>query len=168
MSAHPHTHHAPNEIRCKVMTVSDTRTKADDKSGRLIRELLEEQGYQVLGQEIVADEKKEIGRALLSGCRQQNIGVVLVTGGTGIAERDVTYEVVENLLEKELPGFGELFRMLSYSEDIGSAAMMSRAIAGVISSTAIFSMPGSSGAVRLAMKRLILPELSHVVSEIRK
>lgn len=168
MSAHVHKNNTPEQVRCKVITVSDTRTEETDKSGKLIRELLKEQGHQALTYEIVKDEQKSIGQALLSGCRQENTDVVLLTGGTGIAKRDVTYEVVKNLLEKELPGFGELFRMLSYTEDIGSAAMMSRAIGGAISDAAVFSMPGSSGAVRLAMNRLILPELGHVVLETRK
>ncbi|HET7578162.1 MAG TPA: MogA/MoaB family molybdenum cofactor biosynthesis protein, partial [Bacillales bacterium] len=116
----------------------------------------------------VKDEQESIREAVLSGCNREDAEVVLINGGTGIARRDVTYEVVEDLLEKEIPGFGELFRMLSYTEDIGSAAMLSRAIAGTAQDTAIFSMPGSSGAVRLAVNKLILPELGHVVAEIRK
>lgn len=104
----------------------------------------------------------------MHGCEQTNIDVVLTNGGTGIAKRDVTIETVKEIIEKEIVGFGELFRMLSYTEDIGSAAILSRAIAGVANDTAIFSTPGSSGAVRLAMTKLILPELGHVVREIRK
>lgn len=167
MSSHLHNT-ASGQIRCKVITVSDTRTKETDKSGTLIRDALEDQGHHVRSYTLVADEQTAIEQALFSGCNEADIDVVLLSGGTGIARRDVTYEVVEKGLEKQLPGFGELFRMLSYEEDIGSAAMLSRAISGVLSDTAVFSMPGSSGAVQLAMNRLILPEISHVVSEIRK
>lgn len=168
MVLHIHKQSEPEHIRCKVVTVSDTRTEKTDKSGKIIRELLEEHGHQISSYEIVVDEQKPIKEAIVSGCNQQDVDAVLLNGGTGIAKRDVTYEVVRGLLEKELPGFGELFRMLSYTEDIGSAAMLSRAIAGTVSGTAVFSMPGSSGAVKLAMNKLILPELGHVISELRK
>lgn len=168
MAVHVHKEQAPKLIRCKGITVSDTRTKETDKSGKLIRDLLEAQSYEIAAYEIVKDERNTIKEAIVSGCSRGDVDVVLLNGGTGIAKRDVTYEVVEELLEKELPGFGELFRMLSYTEDIGSAAMLSRAIAGTAFGTAVFSMPGSSGAVKLAMNKLILPELGHVVAEIRK
>jgi molybdopterin adenylyltransferase len=168
MSVTEHKKEAPHIVRCKVITISDTRTKDTDKSGKLMMDLLKEAGHEVVSYEIVKDEKEAIREAILSGCEQTNIDVVLTNGGTGIAKRDVTIETVKEIIEKEIVGFGELFRMLSYTEDIGSAAILSRAIAGVANDTAIFSTPGSSGAVRLAMTKLILPELGHVVREIRK
>jgi molybdopterin adenylyltransferase len=168
MSVTEHKKEAPHIVRCKVITISDTRTKDTDKSGKLMMDLLKEAGHEVVSYEIVKDEKEAIREAILRGCEQTNIDVVLTNGGTGIAKRDVTIETVKEIIEKEMVGFGELFRMLSYTEDIGSAAILSRAIAGVANDTAIFSTPGSSGAVRLAMTKLILPELGHVVREIRK
>ncbi|GLH64637.1 MogA/MoaB family molybdenum cofactor biosynthesis protein [Parageobacillus sp. G301] len=168
MSVTEHKKEAPHIVRCKVITISDTRTKDTDKSGKLMMDLLKEAGHEVVSYEIVKDEKEAIREAILRGCEQTNIDVVLTNGGTGIAKRDVTIETVKEIIEKEIVGFGELFRMLSYTEDIGSAAILSRAIAGVANDTAIFSTPGSSGAVRLAMTKLILPELGHVVREIRK
>lgn len=168
MSVNEHKKEAPRVIRCKVITVSDTRTEETDKSGKLMMQLLQEAGHEVLDYEIVKDEKEAIRAAVLRGCEHTEIDVVLTNGGTGIAKRDVTIETVKEIIEKEIVGFGELFRMISYTEDIGSAAMLSRAIAGVANNTAIFSTPGSTGAVRLAMTKLILPELRHVVREIRK
>lgn len=168
MSVSEHKKATPTSVTCKVITISDTRTKETDKSGKLMISLLEENGYTVLQYEIVKDEEPYIERAICDGCENKEIDVVLTNGGTGIAKRDVTIETVSRLLDKEIVGFGELFRMLSYTEDIGSAAILSRAIAGVSKDTAIFSTPGSSGAVKLAMKKLILPELGHVVSEIKK
>jgi molybdenum cofactor biosynthesis protein B len=168
MSVTEHKKEAPRIIKCKVITISDTRTFETDKSGKLMIELLEEAGHKVVEYDIVKDEKEDIRQAILRGCEQPDIDVVLTNGGTGIAKRDVTIETVKKIIEKEIIGFGELFRMLSYTEDIGSAAMLSRAIAGVANDTAIFSTPGSTGAVRLAMTKLILPELRHVVREIRK
>lgn len=168
MSVTEHKRESRITIRCKVVTVSDTRTKETDKSGQLMMALLRENGMEVRDYEIVKDEELFIHQAIISGCEDENIDVVLVNGGTGIAKRDVTIETVQKIIEKEMVGFGELFRMLSYTEDIGSAAILSRAIAGVALNTAIFSTPGSTGAVRLAMNKLILPELAHVVKEIRK
>jgi molybdopterin adenylyltransferase len=168
VSTEQHKKEAPKSVSCKVITVSDTRTPDTDKSGKLMMDLLKEAGHVVLSYEIVKDEREAIRESILRGCEQANIDVVLTNGGTGIAKRDVTIETVKEIIEKEIVGFGELFRMLSYTEDIGSAAILSRAIAGVANDTAIFSTPGSSGAVRLAMTKLILPELGHVVREIRK
>jgi molybdopterin adenylyltransferase len=168
MSVTEHKKDAPSDIRCKIITVSDTRTIDSDKSGALIKSLLEEHNFFVQEHEIVKDENEQIKASVLSGCESNVIDAILLNGGTGIAKRDVTIEVVQSLLNKEIVGFGELFRMLSYTEDIGSAAILSRAIAGVCQDTAIFSMPGSSGAVKLAMNKLIIPELGHVVQEIRK
>jgi molybdopterin adenylyltransferase len=168
MSVTEHKKEAPNVVRCKVITISDTRTKDTDKSGKLMIDLLKNAGHEVVDYVIVKDEKEAIRAAVLQGCERTDIDVVLTNGGTGIAKRDVTIEAVKEIIEKEILGFGELFRMLSYTEDIGSAAILSRAIAGVANDTAIFSTPGSSGAVRLAMTKLILPELGHVMREIRK
>lgn len=168
MSVQDHKRAAPKQVRCRIITVSDTRLYETDQSGQLIRELLLENGHEVVNYLIVKDETDAIRQAILSGVCDAQTEVVLVNGGTGIAKRDVTIETIQPMLEKEIVGFGELFRMLSYTEDIGSAAMLSRAIAGICKDTAIFSMPGSTGAVKLAMTRLILPELSHVIREIRK
>lgn len=151
-----------------VVTISDTRTENTDKSGQLIVDLLEKAGHHIIRKTIVSDEREVIAQTIKEGCETDDIDVIITNGGTGISYRDVTVETVKGLLDKEIHGFGELFRMLSYTEDIGSAAIMSRAIAGVSQHTAIFSTPGSSGAVKLAMEKLILPELSHVVHEIQK
>lgn len=167
-SANQHKQEAPAHVRCFVVTVSDTRTVETDKSGRLIAELLETHGHAVAGRRIVPDDKATISALLRETAEDPAVDAVLLSGGTGISARDVTVEAVQQLLDKELPGFGELFRYLSFTEDIGSAAMLSRAVAGSIGRTAIFAMPGSIGAVRLAMTRLILPELGHVMRELRK
>lgn len=155
-------------VTCMVVTVSDTRNTTTDKSGKLIVELLKEAGHQIEAWEIIPDEKDSIRQTIEVGRKNKAIDVIITNGGTGIADRDVTIETVRPLLDKEMPGFGEIFRALSYTEDIGSAAILTRAIAGVSNHTAVFSVPGSSGAVRLAMEKLILPELSHVVHEIQK
>ncbi|WP_019154841.1 MogA/MoaB family molybdenum cofactor biosynthesis protein [Robertmurraya massiliosenegalensis] len=168
MSTTEHKKEAPNKVHCKVITVSDTRTKETDKSGQTMISLLEASGHAIVDYVIVKDEAEAIREAVLQGCEASNIDVVLTNGGTGIAKRDVTIETVKAIFEKEITGFGELFRMLSYQEDIGSAAILSRAIAGVVNNKAVFSTPGSTGAVKLAMNRLILPEIGHVVRELRK
>lgn len=168
MSTEEHKHEAPRTVRCKVITVSDTRDQSTDKSGRLMIDLLEQAGHQIVDYVIVKDEVNQIQNEILKGCDREDIDVILTNGGTGIAKRDVTIETVQGLLEKDMAGFGELFRMLSYQEDIGSASILSRAIAGVVKNKAVFSTPGSSGAVKLAMNKLILPEIGHVVREIRK
>jgi molybdopterin adenylyltransferase len=163
-----HKAEAPKIVRCKIITVSDTRTQDTDKSGKLMHQYLEESHHQVNAYDIVKDEQIEIKRAIENGIQQTDIDAILINGGTGIAKRDVTIEVIENMLDKEIPGFGEIFRMLSYTEDIGSAAILSRATAGVVQDKAIFATPGSSGAVKLAMEKLIIPELGHVIREINK
>ena len=168
MSNQEHKKEAPKTVKCQVITVSDTRDHVSDKSGRLMIELLEKEGHQIVDYVIVKDEETPIKTEILRGCEREDVDVILTNGGTGIAKRDVTIETVQNLLDKEIVGFGELFRMLSYQEDIGSAAILSRAIAGVVKNTAVFSTPGSSGAVNLAMNKLILPEIGHVVREIKK
>ena len=152
-------------VRCFVLTISDTRTAETDASGDAIAQALTSAGHDVAGRRIVRDEPatvREIVRA-----ESRNVPVIVTTGGTGITARDSTYEAISALLDKQLDGFGELFRMLSY-EQVGSAAMLSRACAGSIGTTAIFALPGSEQAVRLAMDKLILPEIGHVVRELQR
>lgn len=158
-----HKERAKKSVACFVVTVSDTRDEKTDQSGQLIKSLLAENGHTLSGYRIVKDEAAQIEALLEETLLRNNIDAIIVNGGTGISPRDVTYEVVSRLLEKKLDGFGELFRFLSY-QDIGSAAVMSRAVAGVARGKALISLPGSRGAVELAMKRLILPELGHMVS----
>ena len=160
-----HKQQAKDAVTCAVITVSDTRTEEDDKSGKLIHELLEDGGHQVGRYEVVPDEADRIRKLVAEIAEKGECQAILTNGGTGIAARDTTYEAIVELLEKRLDGFGEVFRFLSW-EDIGSGAMLSRAVAGVYKDTMIFCMPGSSGAVRLAMEKLIVPELSHLVWEI--
>lgn len=167
-STEQHRREAPSSVRCLVVTVSDTRTPETDRSGALARELLEASGYAIAGMRIVPDEYERIQALLREAADDPAVEAVLLNGGTGIAGRDTTYEAVRDVLHKEMPGFGEIFRMLSFTEDIGSAAILSRAIAGTIGTTAVFSMPGSTGAVKLAMTRLIVPELRHVMRELYK
>ncbi|HHT7190570.1 TPA: MogA/MoaB family molybdenum cofactor biosynthesis protein [Bacillus cereus] len=168
MSVTEHKKQAPKEVRCKIVTISDTRTEETDKSGQLLHALLKEAGHIVTAYEIVKDDKESIQQAVLAGYHREDVDVVLTNGGTGITKRDVTIEAVSALLDKEIVGFGELFRMISYLEDIGSSAMLSRAIGGTIGRKVVFSMPGSSGAVRLAMNKLILPELGHITFELHR
>lgn len=162
-------HHAeaPNRLRVAVISVSDTRTIETDMSGALIVDLLREAGHEVADRRIVPDEPLRLTPLLQTLRETSTIDAVLMTGGTGISPRDQTYEVVSSLLTKPLPGYGELFRMLSY-EEIGPAAMLSRAIGGLMGTTVVLVMPGSRAAVRLAMEKLILPELPHLVQQARK
>jgi len=162
-----HKQHAAKQVTCMVITISDTRTKETDTSGQLIVKLLEQNGHTVTRKHIVADEPEAIRTLLQEAIALEDVRVVICHGGTGISLRDRSYEAIAALLEKRLDGFGELFRMLSY-QDIGSAAMMSRAIAGIAEGTVIFSTPGSRGAVELAMEKLILPELGHLIWELDK
>ncbi|HLS08230.1 molybdenum cofactor biosynthesis protein B [Lentibacillus sp.] len=167
MSVHQHKQ-GKESINCMIITISDTRTEESDKSGNLMAALLEEAGHVVAEKTIVPDQMHAIRDSVTNGCENANVDIILTNGGTGIANRDVTIETIQPMLDKEMSGFGEIFRVLSYQEDIGSAAALSRAIAGVIGRTAIFATPGSSGAVKLAMNKLIVPELNHVVNELRK
>ena len=160
-----HIAQAKDPVTCAVLTISDTRTKADDKSGQIIRELVENAGHDIAFYRVVKDDAAQIRNLIKRIAEAGECHVILTNGGTGIAARDTTYEAVTSLLEKRLDGFGEVFRFLSW-EDIGSGAMLSRAVAGVYKDAMIFCMPGSSGAVRLAMEKLIVPELSHLVWEI--
>jgi len=153
-----HRSDAPTHVSCFVVTCSDSRAHADDVSGRALREGLEAAGHSVVGQTVVRDEPEQIRAAVERGL-EGGARAVLITGGTGITKRDQTVEAIRPLLEKEIPGFGELFRMLSFQE-IGSAAWLSRAL--------VFVLPGSPNAVRLALDRLILPELGHAVRELSR
>ena len=162
-----HRSQAPASLNLAVLTVSDSRTLETDTSGALIVALAEEAGHRVIARAIVADEHDRIRPLLLQYATTPELHAILVTGGTGISPRDQTFETVSALLSKPLPGYGELFRMLSYAE-IGPACMLSRAVAGLIGAVAILVMPGSRAAVQLAMTRIILPELPHLVREARK
>ncbi|TQS76278.1 MogA/MoaB family molybdenum cofactor biosynthesis protein [Ornithinibacillus gellani] len=157
-----------DHVSCLVITVSDTRTVENDRSGQLMVSLLKKAGHTIYDKKIIPDEQEAIQQAIETGCQNSEIEVILTNGGTGVAKRDVTIETMRPLLDKEIPGFGELFRWLSYREDIGTGAIMSRAAAGVRDVTTIFSLPGSTGAVRLGMERLILPEITHIVYEAKK
>ena len=148
-----------------MVTISDTRTEATDSSGAAIVELLTAAGHEITRRKLVKDDPTAVRNAVLSG--RTAADVIITTGGTGITARDNTYETIASLLDRRLDGFGELFRMLSYT-DIGAAAMLSRATAGSIGTTAVFALPGSENAVRLAMTKLILPEIGHVVRELRR
>lgn len=166
-STEEHRAEAPTEVSCAVLTISDTRTEDDDRSGQLIRQHLSYRNHRVTDYRIVKDEAEQITETLTAWIADPEIQAIITNGGTGISGRDVTYGAITGLLEKELPGFGELFRMLSWDE-VGAAAMLSRATAGVAGGTVIFSTPGSSNAVKLAMEKLIGPELGHIVHELTK
>ncbi len=162
-----HRQQAPKHVSCAVVTVSDTRTVSTDVGGRTAVELLQSAGHRVAARDILPDEPEALATLLQMLCRRADIDAILLTGGTGLGSRDQTFETLTRLLEKPLPGYGELFRSLSFQE-IGPAAMLSRATAGVMMRTVVLSMPGSPAAVRLALERLILPELGHLVREARR
>ncbi len=166
-STQAHRKEAPGDVRCFILVVSDTRTLETDKGGALIEKLLEKAGHTVLARQIVRDEAADIERTVREA--SEGIGdpeVVIVTGGSGIGARDCTPDALRPLIGKELPGFGEIFRVLSF-EEVGAAAMLSRAFAGVMGRTLLFVLPGSTNAVKLAMEKLIVPELGHLVREVR-
>ncbi|MGE0445458.1 MAG: molybdenum cofactor biosynthesis protein B [Vicinamibacterales bacterium] len=167
MSHVEHKAQAPRSIACYVLTVSDTRTAETDTSGRAIESLLSEAGHRAITRAIVKDDPRAVTAHVQQALQDPAVQVVITTGGTGVTSRDGTFEAIDRLLEKRLDGFGELFRMLSFKE-IGAAAMLSRAAAGTAARKAIFALPGSEHAVRLAMTRLILPELGHVVQQVSK
>ena len=162
MGVHEHHAKAKRQVGCAVLTISDTRTAETDTSGSLAKRLLVEAGHEVLHYEIVPDDPSRIRAVIQPLLGMPRLLAIFLTGGTGIAPRDTTFEAVCSLFEKKIDGFGELFRMLSYS-DIGSAAMLSRASAGIVAGKVLFSMPGSTAAVDLAMQKLALPELGHVL-----
>lgn len=156
-------------IKCAVLTVSDTRNVETDKGGKLVLDFLKALNTEVAPEcyTIVKDDISQI-QAQVSSWLQEGVEVIITTGGTGIAQRDCTIEAIRPLLEKEIEGFGELFRYLSYVEDVGSRALLSRAIGGTVGHQLIFCFPGSTGAVTLGMKKLIMPELNHLVHELNK
>ncbi len=162
-SAEEHRENSSAYVRCAVVTVSDTRTLEEDSSGQTMVELLEAGGHRVVERTIVPDEPAVLIELVQGFSASPEIDAILFTGGTGIAARDQTVDAIASLLTKELPGYGELLRLLSYQE-IGAAAMLSRALGGIVDQTVVLTMPGSTAAVRLAMQKLILPELAHMVS----
>lgn len=157
-------------IEVAVLTVSDTRNYETDKGGQLIQTLLKDKNINIKREnyQIVKDDQEAIHSQLQTWLQQKNIDVIITTGGTGIAQRDVTIEVVRPLLDKEIEGFGELFRYLSYTEDVGTRSLLSRAVAGTHDEALIFALPGSTGAIKLAINKLIKPELNHLIHELTK
>jgi molybdopterin adenylyltransferase len=166
MSVHEHKERGKKNIRFFVVTVSDTRDESTDTSGQTIRNLLQDNQHEISGYRIVKDEPEQIENVLSEVLAKDDVDAVIVNGGTGIAPRDGTYEVVSRFLEKKLDGFGEIFRYLSYL-DIGSAAIMSRAAAGSARGKVLISLPGSQGAVKLAIEKLVLGEIRHMVSQVQ-
>ncbi len=167
MTQRPHPDSAQMTANCAVITVSDTRSPETDRSGQLIEQLLLEAGHTVGVYTILKDEPAQIQAQLNAMGERSDLDAIIFNGGTGIAPRDTTYDALESLLEKTLPGFGEVFRFLSYQE-IGSRAIASRAVAGIYRTKLVFSIPGSTGAVKLAVQQLILPELVHLLSQLEK
>ena len=167
MSVADHKSTSPATVSCFVLTVSDSRTLETETSGKAIAELLYAAGHTVVDRLVVKDEPDEVRHIVRTEIERDRVKVIITTGGTGITRRDSTYEALVGLFDKRLDGFGELFRMLSF-EEIGSAAMMSRATAGIVGRCALFLLPGSEAAVRLAMTRLIIPELGHVARELNR
>lgn len=162
-----HRAEGPARVRCAVITLSDTRTEANDKSGAFIKAGLHEEDHEVGLYRVIKDDPDQLRTAIDEAADAGDIQIVLTNGGTGITSRDTTYETLTGMFEKKLDGFGEIFRVLSFQE-IGAAAMLSRAVAGTYRGMIVMSMPGSTNAVKLAMDKLILPELSHLVREISK
>jgi len=159
-----HKRKAPQSVNCAVLTISDTRTEQDDESGKLIRQKLSQNGHRVMAYAILKNEAESIKQKICELLGQEELQVIITSGGTGVSHRDITVETIHSILEKELDGFGELFRFLSYGE-IGTASIMSRAIAGTIKGKVILCLPGSLGAASLAMEKIILPEIGHLVRE---
>ena len=166
MAVTEHKDKAHRTVRCAIITLSDTRTEETDTSGRRIKELLAEQGQPVVSYQILKDEPEQITAVVQALLAQPDVDAIITNGGTGIAPRDTTFEAIQGLLEKEISGFGEMFRMLSYA-DIGASAMLTRATAGVANGKVIISLPGSTGAVELGMTKLVLPELGHMMFLLR-
>ena len=167
MGVDDHKKHAPKKVRVFVVTVSDTRTEESDTSGRAARQMIEAAGHVVAGYRLLKDEPADVAALIRRIADERVADVVVTSGGTGISRRDSTYEAIAGLLDKHLDGFGELFRMLSF-EEIGSAAMLSRAVAGLHRGLVIFATPGSTAAVQLALDKLILPELGHLAFEVHR
>jgi molybdenum cofactor biosynthesis protein B len=167
MTVAEHKAEAPLSVRCFIVTVSDTRTLENDSSGRTIADLLIAAGHVVTGRTVVRDDPEQVHSTIERHLADRGVQAIITTGGTGITSRDSTYEAISTLLEKRLDGFGELFRMLSYQE-VGPAAMMTRACAGLVARRIVVALPGSPGAVRLAMEKLVIPELGHLVQQASK
>ena len=167
MSVEDHKSKAPKSVNLAIITVSDTRTEADDSSGMAIADIMARAGHIIVRRAIVKDEIEEIQKALRELIEDNGVQAVVMNGGTGIARRDVTLEAITPFQEKSIPGFGELFRTLSFNQ-VGSAAMMSRASAFVTEGKIVFCLPGSEKAVRLAVEKLIAPELGHMVWEAQR
>ena len=166
-SVHKHRESAPEVVRVAVLTISDTRTPQTDTGGDTIEALMRAAGHEIVERRIVRDEPSSIRTELVELLARPDVDAVVTTGGTGISARDTTYEVVDRMLEKKLDGFGEIFRMLSY-EEIGAAAVLSRCVAGAVGTKFVACLPGSRNAVQLAVEKLLVPEISHVVFELRK
>ncbi|CAN5875622.1 molybdenum cofactor biosynthesis protein MoaB [soil metagenome] len=166
-SVHQHREAAPEHVRVAALTISDTRTPEDDTGGDTIQKLMQGAGHEIVVREIVRDDVAQIQTTLAELLDRSDVDAVVTTGGTGISAHDTTYEVVEQIIDKKLDGFGEIFRVLSY-EEIGAAAMLSRATAGAVGNKFIACLPGSRNAVRLAVEKLLVPELAHVVFELHK
>jgi molybdenum cofactor biosynthesis protein B len=165
MAEHDHKRGAPAHLKAGIITCSDTRTPESDVSGSLIREMFARAGHEVAYYELIPDSPQRLAAAIVGNLA--GLDAIIITGGTGITSRDRTVEALRPLLDAELAGFGELFRMLSYQE-IGSSAMMTRALAGIRHGKFIVALPGSPDACRLAMEKLILPELGHITAMLRK
>lgn len=166
-SANQHRASAPQAVRCAVLTISDTRTLATDTGGQTLIDGLQAAGHVVVARDIIPDEPARMRALVTEWARRDDLDAILLTGGTGLSSRDQTFETISAMLTKPLPGYGELFRWLSYQE-IGPAAMLSRTIGGLLGKTVVLTMPGSPAAVRLAVTRLIAPELGHLVREARR
>ena len=164
MSYQEHKQKAPQSVTCAVLIISDSRTEQDDESGRLIRQRLSDNGHRVMSYAILKNEADSIEKKIYELLGQEELQVIITSGGTGASHRDITVETISPILEKKLDGFGELFRLLTYRE-IGTPSIMSRAVAGVVRGKVILCLPGSSGAANLAMDRIILPEIGHMVRE---
>ena len=166
-SVQKHREASPERIRVAVLTISDTRTPETDTGGNIIVDSMRMAGHEVARREIVEDDAPRIREVLEGFVADVGVDAIVTTGGTGISARDTTYEVVSRMIDKKLDGFGEIFRMLSY-EEVGAAAILSRAVAGAVGSKFVACLPGSTNAVRLAMEKLLVPEIPHVVFELRK
>ncbi len=166
-SAEKHRKASPERVRVAVLTISDTRTPETDTGGNVIVDSMQKAGHEIVHREIVKDDAPRIKKILEEFLADAAVDAVITTGGTGISARDATYEVVAQMLDKKLDGFGELFRVLSY-EEVGAAAILSRAIAGAAGLKFVACLPGSTNAVRLAMEKLLVPEIPHIVFELRK
>ena len=166
-SVRKHRQSAPKHVRVAVLTISDTRTPETDTGGETIESLMRGAGHEVVERGIVRDDAARIRTELVDLLARPDVDAIITTGGTGISARDATYEVVDRMLEKRLDGFGEIFRMLSY-EEVGAAAVLSRAVAGAVGTKLVACLPGSRNAVRLAVEKLLVPEISHLVYELKK